>query len=279
MSLHKVLAAIQIPKLAKMTESRHGFGVLICPVCESVFPDGTADRCPHDQSPLYVIGDDVASRKALGTGDIVAGKYELLEEIPRRGGAGRTFRAKQIHLEREVELRLLPENTITRPSDHARFRREVETWGLLRDDNLVRLYDSGFAEGNAPYMALEYFASGSVGDMLRAGRVMDIPASIEILRQILGGLQAAHQAHVLHRDINPDAIVIETGLDAKLHARLTALVWVSTLEMRMTTRTAITMTGQVIGNPAYMAPETIMRGILDPQTDVYALGVTNPMRW
>ena len=113
MSLHKVLAAIQIPKLAKMTESRHGFGVLICPVCESVFPDGTADRCPHDQSPLYVIGDDVASRKALGTGDIVAGKYELLEEIPRRAVRAEPFRAKQIHLEREVELRLLPENTIT----------------------------------------------------------------------------------------------------------------------------------------------------------------------
>ena len=103
---------------------------------------------------------------------------------------------------------------------------------------------------------------------------MDIAASIEILRQILGGLQAAHQAHVLHRDINPDAIVIETGLDAKLHARLTGFGLAKHLGDEDDDPTAITMTGQVIGNPAYMAPETIMRGILDPQTDVYALGVT-----
>ncbi|MEE2786356.1 MAG: serine/threonine-protein kinase [Myxococcota bacterium] len=248
--------------------------MLICPVCESVFPDGAAERCPHDQSPLYVIGDDSASRKALAAGDIVAGKYELIEEMARRGGAGRTFRARQIQLEREVELRLLPENSITRPSDHARFRREVETWGRLRDDHLVRLYDSGFAEGNAPYMALEYFSSGSVGDVLRAERTVSVAQCIDILTQILSGLIAAHRANVLHRDITPDTIMIEADQSERIHARLTGFGLAKHLGDDDDDPTAITMTGQVIGNPAYMAPETIMRGILDPRTDIYALGVT-----
>ncbi len=101
--------------------------VLICPLCESVYPDGAFDRCPTDGSPLYVIGDDVAARKALGPGDTVSGKYQLIEEIGHRAGAGRTFRARQIQLEREVELRLLPENTIIKPADQARFRRDAET--------------------------------------------------------------------------------------------------------------------------------------------------------
>ena len=91
--------------------------MLICPSCESVYPGGDFERCPEDGSPLYVVGDDVASRKALGPGDTVAGKYELIEVIEHRTGAGRTFRARQMQLEREVELRLLPENTIVNEGD------------------------------------------------------------------------------------------------------------------------------------------------------------------
>jgi len=248
--------------------------VLICPICESVFPDGMADRCPHDESPLYVVGDDIAARKALGPGDIVASKYELIEEIEQRGGAGRTFRARQIHLEREVELRLLPENTITKPSDHARFRREVETWGRLRDDHLVRLYDSGFAEGNAPYMALEYFASGSAGDHMRLNGRLPVSACETIARHCLRALDAAHREHVLHRNISPNAIILEVRPDGSVHSRLTGFGLAKHLDDGDEDPTAITMTGQVVGNPAYMAPETIMRGTLDPRTDLYSLGVT-----
>ncbi len=248
--------------------------MLICPICESVFPDGSPDRCPYDQSPLYVIGDDIAPTKALGPGDIVAEKYELLEEMQQRGGAGRTFKARQVRLERTVELRLLPANTITRPSDHARFRREVTTWGRIRDDHLVRLYDSGFAEGNAPYMALEFVGGGSLGEKIRRHGALDINFCLEIAKQILQALDVAHNANVLHRDITPDAIVIQQRPDGRIHSRLTGFGLAKHLGDEEDDPTAITMTGQVVGNPAYMAPETIMLGVLDPRTDLYALGVT-----
>ena len=248
--------------------------VLICPLCESVYPDGESDRCPQDGSPLYVIGDDVAARKALGPGDIVGKKYELLEEIGHRAGAGRTFRARQIQLEREVELRLLPENTITKPADHARFRREVETWGRLRNDHLVRLYDSGFAEGNAPYMALEYVQGGSAGDQLRQAHRFTVDSVRTIAQHILRALNAAHEANVLHRDITPDAIILSELSDGHLSCRLTGFGLAKHLGDDDDDPTAITMTGQVVGSPAYMAPETILRGVLEPRTDLYALGVT-----
>jgi len=248
--------------------------VLICPLCERVYPGGSLDRCPEDGSPLYVVGDDVAARKALTPGDQVAGKYELLEEITHRTGAGRTFRARQIQLEREVELRLLPENTIVKPADHARFRREVETWGKLRNDHLVRLYDSGFAEGNAPYMALEYVGGGSAGDQLRQSGRLSIDLVRTCARHVLRALDAAHRANVLHRDITPDAIIISSRIGGGVACRLTGFGLAKHLGDDDDDPTAITMTGQVVGSPAYMAPETIMRGILDPKTDLYALGVT-----
>ncbi|MGC6416808.1 MAG: serine/threonine-protein kinase [Bradymonadia bacterium] len=248
--------------------------MLICPLCERVYPGGSYDRCPEDGSPLYVVGDDVAARKVLGPGDLVAGKYELIQEIVHRTGAGRTFRARQVQLQRDVELRLLPENTIVKPADHARFRREVETWGRLRSDHLVRLYDSGFAEGNAPYMALEYIDGGSARERLTESGKLTVELVEACARHVLKALKTAHEANVLHRDITPDAIIMSRRADGSVSCRLTGFGLAKHLGDDDDDPTAITMTGQVVGSPAYMAPETIMRGILDPRTDLYALGVT-----
>ncbi len=248
--------------------------MLICPLCETVYPDGAHERCPADQTPLYIIGDDAGVRRALQAGDTVAGKYELLEEVQRRAGAGRTFKARQVALDRLVELRVLPENSIVRPSDHARFQREVSTWGKLRADHLVRLYDSGFTEHNAPYMALEYVAGGALGGLLERQGPLTFDLARVVARHTLKALEAAHGAHVLHRDITPDALVLGHKPDGTPHCRLTGFGLAKHLGDDDDDPTAITMTGQVVGNPAYMAPETILMGVLDPRTDLYALGVT-----
>lgn len=248
--------------------------MLICPLCETVYPDGAHERCPGDQTPLYVIGDDVGVRRPMQAGDTVAGKYQLIEEMPRRAGAGHTFKARQVALDRLVELRVLPENSIMRPSDHARFQREVETWGKLRADHLVRLYDSGFTEHNAPYMALEFVPGGSLGERLESRGPLTFPLARTVALHTLRALDAAHNANVLHRDITPDALVFDHRADGTPYGRLTGFGLAKHLGDTDDDPTAITMTGQVVGNPAYMAPETIMMGILDPRTDLYALGVT-----
>lgn len=247
--------------------------MLVCPVCESTFPAGAEQWCPVDGSLLYALGDERA-KKRIGPGDVLAGKYELIEEMPRRGGAGRTFRARQTNLDRVVELRLLPNDTITKPTDHARFQREVATWGRLRSDHLVRLYDSGFTEDNAPYMALEWVEGGSLGRRLREAGPLDLDTCRTVARHALLALQAAHEANVLHRDISPDALVMAVRADGSSYCRLTGFGLAKHMGDDEDDPTAITMTGQVIGNPAYMAPETILRGVLDPRTDLYALGVT-----
>ncbi len=247
--------------------------MLICPMCGKDYPPDTGDRCPDDGYLLYALGTDDGKRP-LGPGDEVSGKYALLAEMPRRGGAGRTFKARQTHLEREVELRVLPQNSITSPQDHARFSREVATWGRLRNDHLVRLYDSGFTADNAPYMALEFVDGGSLGAKLAAEGPLSLPLVRTVAEHALRALEAAHDAAVLHRDISPDALLMGRRADGTPYVRLTGFGLAKHMGDDDDDPTAITMTGQVIGNPAYMAPEQIMMGTLEPRTDLYALGVT-----
>lgn len=247
--------------------------MLVCPLCEQAFPPGFAERCPDDGTLLHALGAD-GPPALYAPGTTIAGKFELIEELERRGGAGRTFRARQLNLDRLVELRVLPNDTLTRPVDHARFQREVATWARLRSDYVVRLYDSGFTETNAPYMALEAVPGGSLGVRLREQGQLPIDVVETAAEQVLQALAAAHEAAVLHRDLTPDAIVLTRRADGSVHCRLTGFGLAKHLGEGDEDPTAITMTGHVVGNPAYMAPETILQGILDPRTDLYALGVT-----
>lgn len=251
--------------------------MLICPLCETAYPPGFAERCPDDGAFLVAVGYGDEAAGAFEPGSVIAGKYELIEEIERRGGAGRTFRARQINLDRIVELRVLPNDTLTKPVDHARFQREVATWARLRSDHLVRLYDSGLTETNAPYMALESVEGGSLGARLRAEGPLPADVVQVVAEQILQALEVAHEAKVLHRDLSPDAIIATPGPDGlpgSIHCRLTGFGLAKHLGSEDDDPTAITSTGHVVGDPAYMAPETILQGTLDPRTDLYALGVT-----
>jgi eukaryotic-like serine/threonine-protein kinase len=248
--------------------------MLICPRCEKMYPPGQYERCPNDDSLLYVLGHEGPTRKPWGPEDVIAEKYKLVEEVHRKTGTGLTFKAEQIRLKRIVELRLLPSDELTKPGDQARFQREVSTWARLRSPYIVRLYDHGFTERDEPYISLEYTAQGSLSDALRTDGFLSYHEGLKLSEHLLQALDIAHQSQVLHRDVNPHAVVLHTLADGSSHYRLTGFAVAKHLGDVDNDPTAITMTGQVICDPAYMAPESIMLGILEPRTDLYALGVT-----
>ncbi len=242
----------------------------ICPLCGRSYPQGT-EWCPEDTSLLYA-QEDSNSLRDLQTGDLVGGKYEILGKIEGRSGAGLTYKARQINLERIVELRILPNGCLHRPSDHARFQREVATWGRLRSDHLVRLYDSGFVQ-QAPYMALEYLDGGSLRKQLELYGPLSTMQVRRLAQQILSALKVAHEAQVLHRDISPEALILSEERGGHFSCRLTGFGLAKPIG-EDEDPTAITMTGQLMGDPAYMAPETIISGELGPASDLYSLGVS-----
>ena len=245
----------------------------ICPVCEKIWPEPDLERCPRDGSPLYAIGQ-AGSVPEFGPGTVVAGKYEVLSEMARRGGAGRTYLARQQRLDRTVELRMLPRDSIKGPSDEARFLREVATWGKLKSEHLVRLYDSGVSPEGMPYMALEVVTGGVLGDRLRADGPLPFEQVFTVAAQALDALGSAHDANVIPRDVSPDALLLETRPDGADFVRLTGFGLAKHVGGGDDDPTAITMTGMFLGNPAYMAPEWMMRGELTPAVDLFALGIT-----
>ena len=248
--------------------------MLVCPRCERMYTSGSFERCPDDGSLLYVLGHEGPTRKPWDIHDVIAGKYKLLELIERKTGVGKSFKAEQIRLKRVVELRLLPIESSMKPGDQARFQREVATWSKLRSPYIVRLYDHGFTEREEPYITLEYAKSGTLGQRLQGHKFLSYKEGMLLAEHLLQALSIAHHAQVLHRDVNPYAVMIHHLNDQEIQFRLTGFAIAKHLGDVEDDPTAITMTGQVICDPAYMAPESIMLGILEPKTDIYALGVT-----
>ncbi|MCK6572243.1 serine/threonine protein kinase [Myxococcota bacterium] len=248
--------------------------MLVCAQCAKVFMEEGLDRCPDDGSPLYEVGEAAPDAVVLAPGAVVAEKFTLVHELPRRSGAGRTWIAHQTALDRHVELRILPKECVRGPADEARFQREVGIWAKLKSDHVARLFDSGFTADGAPYMAVELMQGGLASDALRAEGPLSWPRWQAVALQSLEGLVAAHEAGILHRDVTPDALVLGERPDGALHVRLTGFGLAKLLAGGDDDPTAITGTGLFIGNPVYMAPEWMMKGIVGVQTDIFALGIT-----
>ncbi len=247
--------------------------MLICSKCERLYPMGSSERCPYDQSLLYVLGNEGPTRKAWGPGDVIANKYEILEQLPKRSGAGVSFKCQQIKLKRIVELRILPVGGLEKPGDQARFQREVQIWSTIRSPYLARLFDFGFSEREEPFLVLEYNESGTLGDYLKTHGVLSITEVIKLADALLQGIAVAHEANVLHRNINPESVVVSRLSDGGMLYKLTGFGLAKSI-VENDDPTQVTMTGMVIGDPSYMAPECIMQGIIDHKTDLYSFGVT-----
>ena len=187
--------------------------MLVCPRCERMYPPGSPERCLDDGSLLYALGHDGPTRKAWGVGDLFADKYMLLEELPRKVGAGKSFRAEQVKLKRVVELRLLPSDGMMLPGDQARFQREVSTWAKLRSPYIARLYDHGFSDRDEPYITLEYTEYGTLSDLLKRNGRLSFYEGLRLSDHLLQALDVAHQSSVLHRDVTPNAVVLNTLAD------------------------------------------------------------------
>lgn len=147
-----------------------------------------------------------------------------------------------------------------------RFEREAKITMQLTHPNVVRCLDSGQAEDGTPFMVLEYVDSGDLKDLVERRGGLPEGLALAILYQAADGLAEAHRIHLVHRDIKPPNIFVNTQGQAKLAdfgiARSTE-----------SNRTMLTMEGAIVGSPLYMSPEQIVTDPnLDIRSDIYALG-------
>jgi eukaryotic-like serine/threonine-protein kinase len=191
------------------------------------------------------------------------GRYQIETSIGS-GGAGEVFRALDTQIHRRVALKVLRTRGSNAES-REKFLRELRTLGSINHENVVQLYDCGEHEGTL-YLVLEYLAGEDLNEAIRGQRCGDLSARIEIARQMIAGLDHIHQAGILHRDIKPSNLFLLPNGRVKL----------MDFGIARADGNALTQTGNMVGTPAYMAPEQLVleSSQLTAAVDVHALGIT-----
>jgi serine/threonine protein kinase len=193
-----------------------------------------------------------------------AGRYELGDVIGQ-GAFGVVYRAWDTTLNRAVAVKRPRPGALSAPGAVDRFLREARSAGVLRHPNIVPVYDAGEIDGQ-PYLVSALVEGRNLADELAAGRPESRLAAAWVAA-LAGALEHAHRAGVIHRDVKPSNILIERDHQVFLTD--------FGLARSDTGAASLSVDGQLIGTPAYMAPEQTRgeSGVIDARTDVYSLGV------
>jgi hypothetical protein len=196
--------------------------------------------------------------------------YELIEKVGQ-GGMGAVFKARQISLDRVVALKVLPPSIAKNKEFIERFMREARAAGRLNHPNIVQGIDVGLCEKtNLYFFAMEFVDGPTLGRRLKESGALPEEFVRKVAVQIGEALDYANQSGIVHRDIKPDNILMNTQGQAKL----ADLGLAKQLEKQEDA--SLTQAGIAVGTPFYMAPEQV-RGQLDQidtRTDLYCLGAT-----
>ena len=192
------------------------------------------------------------------------GKYEILEELGR-GGFGVVYKARDAVLDRVVAVKVLHPNLVNDLSFVSRFRNEARLAAQLDHPNIVPVYDFGESEG-LYYIVMAYMPGGSLKELLQKEGALPEEKALAILNQVADGLSYAHRKGIIHRDLKPGNILF----DEEGAARISDLGFAKLLHSDSSS--SLTMSGGLVGTPAYMAPE-IWEGLpASPASDIYSLG-------
>ena len=193
-------------------------------------------------------------------------QLEILELLGR-GGMGVVYKARQRDLDRIVALKILPSATDRDPAFAERFAREARALARLGHPNIVAIYESGQA-GGLFYFVMEYVDGLNLRQLLAAAKMTPREA-LAIVPQICEALQTAHDQGIVHRDIKPENILLDKKGRVKIaDFGIAKIVGADGKDM------TLTGAGEMMGTPAYMAPEQIEHPQdVDHRADIYSLGV------
>ena len=250
------------PKCGAEIPAPNAFGEGGCPGClleTGLCALTNEDERPPEPTPAR------HSKKTARSVEMLAdlGDYELLEEIGR-GGQGVVFRARQKSLNRTVALKVIGLGQWATQAHLKRFRLEAEAAASLEHPCIVPIYEVGERDGSC-YFSMKFVEGGQLDAVVKREPI-PIRRAVELIGKVARTVHYAHEHGILHRDIKPGNIL----LDTKGEPHLTDFGLARLLE----TESTVTRTMEVLGTPSYMAPEQAVgnNAAVSGATDVYGLG-------
>ena len=241
----------------------------VCPLCHAPVPaDAPSGACPRCLLAAgRLTGGTAADLAGLGAADVAAKfpDYEILGLLGR-GGMGVVWKARHKGLDRLVALKVLPASVAAEPGFSERFQREARALARLSHPHVVAVHEYGERDGTY-FLVMELVEGVNLRTALREGRIGPREA-LRIVPQICDALQYAHDHGVVHRDIKPENVLVSPdGRGRVADFGLAKIVGAGGPP-------ELTLTGQVMGTPVYMAPEQVERpASVDHRADIYSLGV------
>ena len=214
------------------------------------------------------LGFAVGVKRSVGpveifvAGQLVADRYQILELLGE-GGMGAVYKVRDQHLDRLVALKVIRPALAQNAQALSRFKQELILARQVTHRNVVRIYDLAEADG-VKFITMEFVDGRSLASLLREKGRLAPKEAAEIVAQVCRALEAAHAEGVVHRDLKPQNIMVNT----------IGKVVVMDFGIARSTETAnMTQSGALVGTPEYMSPEQAKGERVDARSDLFSIGI------
>src|SRR5436305_6709346 len=174
----------------------------VCPVCGKEYAD-TTTLCSVDAAVLRSVDDPLL-------GQTLAEKY-LIEKLVKRGGMGSVYAGKHVLMDKTVAIKVLRPSLALDDDVVRRFSREAKAASRISHPHAVSVTDFGESEDGVVFLVMEYLDGRTPKEIVKSRGPMQLDRVVEIVRQVAGALDAAHEQGVVHRDLKSDNIMLSTA--------------------------------------------------------------------
>ena len=231
-----------------------------CPSCRAE-NEAEAAACAACGATLAAPTEVFVTTVDLRPGTVFHGRYEIQSHLGR-GGMGTVYRARDRTLDEVVAIKVLRPDFGQDPRMADRFKSEIKLARRVRHKNVCAIHDYGEDRGLL-YISMELVEGVDLKKILRERGALPAPQAYELAIQIAEGLQAVHEAGIIHRDLKSPNIMVDGSMARLMDFGVAKRFGEGT----------VTATGNIVGTPEYMSPEQAQGRKLDFRSDIYALGI------